>query len=95
MGASHSAFANSIVAALGGNDALYSFPGDPLYQLNDVKLYNQGIPITPVAVTYPKTAAQVAAIIKCAVQAGLKVQPRSGGHSYANYCKSCFDLLRT
>ncbi len=86
MGASQSAISKSIKSVLGDDDDLYAFPGDPLYKLRDAKPYNLDIPIKPSAVTYPKTTAQVAAIIKCAVGAGLKVQARCGGHSYANYC---------
>jgi FAD/FMN-containing dehydrogenase len=80
------ALVQSIQEALGNDTELYAFPGDPLYKLKDVKVYNLSIPVKPSAVAYPKTSAQVAAIIKCAVAAGLKVQPRCGGHSYANYC---------
>jgi FAD/FMN-containing dehydrogenase len=95
MGASHSAFDKSLITALGGNSDLYALPNDPLYQANDVKPYNQDIAVAPAAVTYPKTAEQVAAIIKCAVQAGLKVQARCGGHSYANYCATLASYLST
>ncbi|KAF7309508.1 Reticuline oxidase [Mycena indigotica] len=62
------------------------FPQDALYQLLYVKPYNTNIPITPAAVTQPKSAADVSAIVKCAAASGVKVQARSGGHSYANYC---------
>lgn len=86
MGCSQSALGTSIKKAVGGDRELYALPGNPLYAIKDVKLYNLSIPVKPAAVTYPKTAQQVAAIIKCAVDAGLKVQARSGGHSYANYC---------
>jgi FAD/FMN-containing dehydrogenase len=86
MGASQSAFAKSIRSVLGEDDELYAFPGDPLYKLKDVKPYNLAISIKPVVVTYPKTTAQVAGIVKCAADANLKVQARCGGHSYANYC---------
>ncbi|PVI03849.1 Glucooligosaccharide oxidase [Periconia macrospinosa] len=55
------------------------------YQLSHVKPYNLDIPVKPAAVTYPSTSDQVAAVVKCAVDNNLKVQPRSGGHSYANY----------
>lgn len=55
------------------------------YQLAHVKPYNLDIPVNPAAVTYPSTSEQVAAVVKCAVDNKLKVQPRSGGHSYANY----------
>jgi FAD/FMN-containing dehydrogenase len=62
-----------------------AFKASPFFQLSHVKPYNLGIPITPVAVTYPTTTDQIAAIVKCAVDNSLKVQPRCGGHSYANY----------
>ncbi|KFZ25425.1 hypothetical protein V502_00092 [Pseudogymnoascus sp. VKM F-4520 (FW-2644)] len=86
MGALQSTLEKSIKAALAGDDDLYAVPGKPFYQIQHVKPYNLSIPIEPAAITYPKTTAQVAAIIKCAVAANLKVQARSGGHSYANYC---------
>ncbi|KAJ6474700.1 hypothetical protein C8R47DRAFT_986679 [Mycena vitilis] len=62
-----------------------SYPQDLLYQLSDVKPYNSDIPITPAAVTRPTTADDVAKIVQCAVASAVKVQPRSGGHSYGNY----------
>lgn len=86
MGASQSALEKAIKEALGGDESLYAFPGKPFYQQHDVKPYNLSIPITPAAITFPETTAQVAAIVKCAVDANLKVQARSGGHSYGNYC---------
>ncbi|KFY18438.1 hypothetical protein V493_08617 [Pseudogymnoascus sp. VKM F-4281 (FW-2241)] len=86
MGASQSALENAITAALGGDESLYAFPKRPFYQIGHVKPYNLSIPITPAAITYPKTTAQVAAIVKCAVDANVKVQARSGGHSFGNYC---------
>ncbi|KAJ7065289.1 hypothetical protein C8F01DRAFT_1125052 [Mycena amicta] len=61
------------------------YPQDLLYQLLYVKPYNQDIPITPAAVTQPQSAQDVAGIVKCAVASGVKVTPRSGGHSYGNY----------
>ncbi len=62
-----------------------AFQSNPLFQLSYVKPYNLGIPVTPAAVTYPTTTDQVSAIVKCAVEYNLKVQPRCGGHSFANY----------
>ncbi|KAH7096079.1 hypothetical protein FB567DRAFT_587353 [Paraphoma chrysanthemicola] len=61
------------------------FKSDPLFQLAHVKPYNIGVPSTPAAVTYPKTSEEIGKIVKCAVDNSLKVQPRCGGHSYANY----------
>lgn len=82
-----------IRAALDNDDNLYAFPSDALYQIRDVKPYNLDWPFRPAAITYPKTTAQVAAIVRCAVEAKLKVQARGGGHSYANYCKSPLDPI--
>ncbi|KIM38540.1 hypothetical protein M413DRAFT_243168 [Hebeloma cylindrosporum] len=48
--------------------------------------YNLDYPIHPAAIVRPKTTEQVSAAVQCAVKAGVKVQPRSGGHSFANYC---------
>lgn len=69
--------------AVGGHNV--AFKDSPLFQTIHVKPYNLGIPVTPAAVTYPDSADQIAAIVKCAVENELKVQPRCGGHSYANY----------
>jgi FAD/FMN-containing dehydrogenase len=71
-----------LVSAVGKDMA---FKSDPLFQLSHVKPYNLGVPSVPAAVTYPKTTDQIAKIVKCAVENSLKVQPRCGGHSYANY----------
>jgi FAD/FMN-containing dehydrogenase len=71
-----------LVSAVGKDVA---FKSDPLFQLSHVKPYNLGISSVPSAVTYPKTTDQIAKIVKCAVDNSLKVQPRCGGHSYANY----------
>lgn len=64
------------------------FSSDPLFQLAHVKPYNLGVQSKPAAVAYPKTTDEIAKIVKCAVDHGLKVQPRCGGHSYANYGQS-------
>jgi FAD/FMN-containing dehydrogenase len=47
--------------------------------------YNLRLPYTPVAVTLPTTPQQVSDSVTCAAAAGVKVQPRSGGHSYGSY----------
>lgn len=86
---SESALTRAIEAALGRDESLYAFPNKPFYQEEYVKRYNLDVKTTPAAVTSPKTAAQVAAIVKVAVEHGLKVQPKSGGHSFANF--SCPD----
>ncbi|KAK7531461.1 uncharacterized protein J3D65DRAFT_661830 [Phyllosticta citribraziliensis] len=72
--------------AVGGDKDRAQFPDEALYQLRDVKPLNLDIPVTPAAVTYPKTTEEVAEVVRCAVKYRRKVQARSGGHSYANYC---------
>ncbi|KAF7371027.1 Reticuline oxidase [Mycena sanguinolenta] len=62
-----------------------SYPQDLLYQFLDVKPYNTAYSITPAAVTRPTTAEDVAAIVQCAAASSVKVQARSGGHSYGDY----------
>lgn len=80
----------ALTAALDNMTNLVAFPDDPLYAYEDARPYNLDIPIVPAAVTYPETAEQIAKVVACAAKAGLKVQARSGGHSYGNYCKDIF-----
>lgn len=47
--------------------------------------FNLRLPFTPTAVTLPKTPEEVGNSVTCSAKAGLKVQPRGGGHSYASY----------
>jgi FAD/FMN-containing dehydrogenase len=70
-------------AVCGGRAGCVSYPGDPLYQLAWVKPYNLDVPVTPIAVIRPSGADEVAAAVKCAAQSGIRVQAKSGGHSYA------------
>lgn len=85
MGNKPSAVESCLISAVGNDKALIAGQSTIGYQLLHVKPYNLDIPVKPTAVAYPKTSEQVAAIVKCAVDNSLKVQPRSGGHSYANY----------
>ena len=68
------------------SDATFrTFPQNLDY-LAKINAYNLDYPIYPAAIIRPTSAEQVSAAVKCAVKASVKVQPRSGGHSYANYC---------
>lgn len=58
---------------------------DLLYQPLWVKPYNLAIDVNPAAVIRPNSSEDVAAIVRCAADNGVKVQARSGGHSYANF----------
>lgn len=78
------AFAHCLLAAVGGNHSLVAFPSQANYSAI-VAPYNLDIPVTPAAVAFPYNATGVAALVKCAVTSGYKVQAKSGGHSSANY----------
>ncbi|KAF8804092.1 putative glucooligosaccharide oxidase [Phlegmacium glaucopus] len=65
--------------------SLRTFPQDIDY-LSKINAYNLDYPVYPAAIVRPKTVEEVSAAVQCAVKAGVKVQPRSGGHSFANYC---------
>ncbi|KAF1956355.1 FAD-binding domain-containing protein [Byssothecium circinans] len=80
---SSSALDKCLEAAVGAKH--FASPQTVAYQLAHVKPYNLDIPVNPAAVTYPSSSEQVAAVVKCAVDHKHKVQPRGGGHSYANY----------
>lgn len=81
----NSPFQQCIRHALGNHGKQFAFPQDVLYQAQDVQPYNLDHPIIPAAVVYPKTADEVSNVVICAHNAGIAVQPRSGGHSYCNY----------
>ncbi|PFH53654.1 Glucooligosaccharide oxidase [Amanita thiersii Skay4041] len=57
------------------------FPGDPDYAASK-RAYNLRFTFSPVAVTYPKDAKQVAEIVKLGSVNNYKIVARSGGHSY-------------
>ncbi|OKL62112.1 hypothetical protein UA08_02364 [Talaromyces atroroseus] len=74
-----------LLNAVGNDPSLVAFPTALLYESVDVSPYNLDYPVTPAAVTFPETAEQISAIVQCAADADVKVQAKSGGHSYANY----------
>lgn len=80
--------------AFSGNPGDIAAASNPLYQIQYVKPYNLDLPVTPVAVTRPTDSAQVGHVVKCAADSDVKVQPRSGGHSYGNYGMSVDEFLQ-
>lgn len=81
----NSPFQQCIRDALGNHGKQFAFPQDVLFQAQDVQPYNLDHPIIPAAVVYPKSPDEVSNVVICAHDAGIAVQPRSGGHSYCNY----------
>jgi hypothetical protein len=51
---------------------------------NLIKPYNTRLPFTPAVVVLPTSNQHVQDAVVCAAQAGLKVQAKSGGHSYSS-----------
>ena len=47
--------------------------------------YNLRLQYAPAAIALPTTPAHVSSAVMCAVNAGVKVQAKSGGHSYASF----------
>ena len=47
--------------------------------------FNLRLQYEPTVITIPETEDQVSKSVACAAAAGLKVQPKGGGHSYAGY----------
>lgn len=78
-------FSRCLVAALGGASSLALFPSQGANYTAVIEPYNLDIQVAPAAIVFPKTTSQVAGVVRCAAQAGVKVQPRCGGHSYGNY----------
>ncbi|PFH46160.1 Glucooligosaccharide oxidase [Amanita thiersii Skay4041] len=57
------------------------FPGDPDYA-DSSRAFNRRFTFSPVAVTYPTSANQVADVVKLGTAYNYKIVARSGGHSY-------------
>jgi hypothetical protein len=51
----------------------------------DIVPYNLRVPFTPQALAIPTTIPQIQDAVACAFKHNVKVNPRSGGHSYASH----------
>jgi FAD/FMN-containing dehydrogenase len=51
----------------------------------DSNPFNLRLPYTPAAIAVPTTLEQIQAAVSCAAKVGVKVNPKSGGHSYASF----------
>ena len=59
-------------------------PGSETFSQNIIP-YNLRLNFTPVALVVPTSVSQVQAAVGCASKHGVKVNPKSGGHSYAGH----------
>ncbi|KAF5021250.1 hypothetical protein F66182_6648 [Fusarium sp. NRRL 66182] len=71
-------------AVCANRSACVRYPSDPLFALW-AKPLNLEFPVTPAAVVRPESVIEISETVKCAKENGLKVQAKSGGHSYGNY----------
>ena len=85
--AQNAPFVQCLQTALSNDTSTWMLPNDPMFLQGDVHPYNLNYNIVPAAISFPKTQEQVSEVVKCANAAGVAVQARSGGHSYANYGK--------
>lgn len=60
------------------------FPSSPDFSAR-ARSYNRVFTYQPAAIVFPTTATSIASTLAVARTHGLKVQPRSGGHSYGAY----------
>jgi len=59
-------------------------PGDEDW-VDLVTPYNTRLPYTPAVIVVPRTEQQISDAVLCAARSGVKVQARSGGHSYGSF----------
>ena len=76
--------ATTLVDCLGNASVPISLLSSPNFaQLAEP--YNLRLPYTPAVIVLPTTPQHVSDAVKCACSFGVKVQAKSGGHSYASY----------
>jgi hypothetical protein len=75
--------AQSALQCLNSKNVPYKMTSDSEYP-DLIEPYNTRLPFTPAVVVIPTTNQHVQDAVVCAAQAGLKVQAKSGGHSYAS-----------
>lgn len=72
------------LACLTAGNVPYATPDSPNWTALSTP-FNLRLQYDPAVITIPETQDQVSTSIACAAAAGLKVQPKGGGHSYASY----------
>ncbi|KAJ5099998.1 hypothetical protein N7532_006999 [Penicillium argentinense] len=77
---------------IGGKELQWSGLPRPSQLRHLVSPYNLDLLTTPAAIVFPQNVTQVAAAVKCAVDAGIKVQAKSGGHNYGNFGSSTGEI---
>ena len=50
----------------------------------DVSTFNERVTFAPISIAVPTTTEHIQAAVSCGAEAGVKVTPKTGGHSYAS-----------
>lgn len=77
------ASSSSLESCLDDASVPYDLPDSDTWD-SEVAPFNTRLPYLPVAIAVPLTTAHIEDAVKCAVESGVKVSPKSGGHSYAS-----------
>jgi FAD/FMN-containing dehydrogenase len=75
---------SSVTGCLSCSKVPQKVPGSDSFA-QDIIPYNIRLNFTPIAFAVPTTVPQVQAAVMCAAKFGVKVNPKSGGHSYASH----------
>jgi hypothetical protein len=75
---------SQIIHCLSASKVPQDIPGSSAW-IEDIIPYNTRLNYTPSAFAIPRTVPQVQAAVLCAAKFGIKVNPKSGGHSYASH----------
>ena len=73
-----------VVKCLSSSNVPQLYPGTTSFAQSIIPL-NLRLNFTPIALATPLNVPQVQAAVRCATKYGVKVNPRSGGHSYASH----------
>ncbi|TVY89190.1 Berberine bridge enzyme-like [Lachnellula willkommii] len=73
-----------VLTCLAAGSVPYATPDSPNWTALSTP-FNLRLQYDPAVITIPETQDQVSISITCAAAAGLKVQPKGGGHSYASH----------
>ncbi|PQE09518.1 glucooligosaccharide oxidase protein [Rutstroemia sp. NJR-2017a BBW] len=73
-----------LVHCLSASKVPQDIPGSAAWT-EDIIPFNTRLNYTPSAFAIPRTVPQVQAAVSCATKLGIKVNPKSGGHSYASH----------
>lgn len=73
-----------VLQCLNGKNVPYKMTSDSEYS-ELVEPYNLALPYKPSVVVLPQTQQNVQDAVVCAAQSNIKVQAKSGGHSYASF----------